>query len=116
MPADFRMVAISLTKKANEFALQVDDAGNPVLQDLRRTPEFRALFPLSTNIYHPDEASADMFAMMVIWDSFLPPKAVPPEGRRGVEQHLTSLRQWFSENCANELGRQSDGPKPASDA
>jgi hypothetical protein len=116
MPADFRMVAISLTKRENRFALQVDGAGNPVLQDLRLAPEFRALFPLSTNIYHPDEASADMFGMIVIWDSFLPANAVPTEKRRGVEKHLTSLRQWFSENCANQLGCQVDGPKPASDA
>jgi hypothetical protein len=100
MPHNFRMRAISVTKESNKFAVQMGDDDKPAFQDLRMTPEFRELFPLSSNIYHPDEASADMFGMLIITDNFIPAEIFPIERKHEMEKHLAPLRSWFTKYCA----------------
>jgi len=95
MPGDFRMLAISLRKTKKGFAVQLAKDGKPVSKHMQSVPQFRALFPLSSNIYHPDEASGDMFGKMVIFDSFVPQSALQPAQITEVNKHLAPLRKWF---------------------
>jgi hypothetical protein len=104
MPADFRMVAISLEKTAEGFAVQVSDKGKPVSRDLMRVPEFRVLFPMSTNIYHPGEASADMFGKIVVFDNFVPKTGWTPARVRAIDKHLAPLGKWFAANMKEPVG------------
>jgi hypothetical protein len=92
MPDDFHMLAISVVQQREGFAVELENNGRPVYRDLNQSPEFRVLFPMSTNIYHPHEASADMFAKIVIFDHFL------PEIIDKKNQQLAPLRNWFKKN------------------
>lgn len=98
MPADFRMIAVSVNKQDNGFVVQAADNGKPELQPLMRVPEFRKLFPLSSNIYHPNEASADMFGKMIVFDNFIPAAALAPAVKNKIDTLLTPSRQWFKKN------------------
>jgi len=95
MPDDFRQIAVSLRKDGDGFVIVRDEEGVPVHEYLMFVPEFRALFPYSENIYHPDEASADEFAKLVMWDHFVPTIQVPEEERERAERHFDVLREWF---------------------
>jgi hypothetical protein len=98
MPGDFRMLAISLQKSEAGFSVELADDERPAAQDLKSVPQFRELFPLSSNIYHPNEASADMFAKVVIFDSYMPQANPLSAQMSDVDKHLAPLRKWFKEN------------------
>ncbi len=100
MPKDFRMLAISLEKTGETFQVQVDKEQKPVSSNLLLTPEFHAIFPMSTNIYHPDEASADMFAKLVMIDHFMPKEMLVQIQDEKAKECLVPLRKWFYENLA----------------
>ena len=112
MPADFRMLAISLEKTDEGFRVQTDNNGKPVCTDLLCAPEFRDVFPLTGSLYHPDEASADMFAKLLIFDHFLVKAHVAPEDKQKVEKHLAPLRKWFQENLRIRSNAAADVGKP----
>lgn len=97
-------MAISLEKTAEGFAVQVSDKGKPVSRDLMRVPEFRVLFPMSTNIYHPGEASADMFGKIVVFDNFVPKTGWTPARVRAIDKHLAPLGKWFAANMKEPVG------------
>lgn len=105
MPADFAMLAILVAKKDKGFAVETDGDGKPIFSDLEDTPEFSELFPLSQNTYHPHEASADMFAKMLIFDSFIPQDAIPPDARSEVDKELAPLREWFKKNAGKPVSK-----------
>lgn len=68
MPWDFRFVGILLEKTDDGYALRLDDDGVPEHVPLLSIPEYRALFPGLSNVYHPNEALASMFPRMVLRD------------------------------------------------
>lgn len=102
MPGDFQMIAITLRKTEEGFAVQLTEDGKPVSTNLLSVLQFKELFPLSLNIYHPDEASADMFAQLVIFDSFVPPTLLQPAQMSKINKHLAPLRKWFKENLKSK--------------
>ena len=95
MPGDFTMLSILLNKTGEGYAVQVDTNGLPVFTDLRTTPEFTAVFPASDNIYHPDEAAADVFAKLVMAESFKPSGDVIPAR---MEKQFAPCRKWFRDH------------------
>jgi hypothetical protein len=98
MPRDFRMVAIELDKTEKGFRVRVDEDGKPVFRNLLRVPEYRKAFAPSRNIYHPHEASADMFAMIVLSDASIL-EGGPPDSRRDTaKETLEAERKWFRRN------------------
>ncbi len=99
MPDDFRMLAISLRKTTQGFAVEVAADGKPAAQDLLLVPEVRALFPLTSSSYHPNEASADLFGKLVVFDAFMAKASMPPANKQAIDKHLGPLRKWFQENC-----------------
>ena len=105
MPDDFRMLAISLEKDGTGFRVLVDQKGKPVSVELLLVPEFNAVFPMSNNIYHPNEAAADIFAKLVIFDNFIAKADMPAAQRRQVETSLGPIRAWFKANLGNRSKR-----------
>lgn len=95
---DFRKIAVEVRKDATGFVVITGLSGTPVRRQLEKSAEFRTLLPLSTNIYHPNEASADLFAKLVLTDAFMPAAALTPEVRERIEKSFGPLRTWFAEN------------------
>lgn len=98
MPDDFRMLGISLDQTAKGFRVLTAKNGVPVATDLKRIPEYRALFPTTTSVYHPEEASAAVFAQIVIWDEFVPKIKTSPAATERSEKAFGALRKWMNAN------------------
>jgi hypothetical protein len=109
MPGDFRMIAVSVEKKGKGFAVQTADNGTPLYRPLLRVPEFRRLFPMSSNIYHPAEAAADIFAKIIVFDNFIPATALPPAAISKIDQALAPSRWWFKKNLKKNPVESRDG-------
>ena len=56
---------------ATEFRVEQTPDGRPKYSELLSVRAYRKVFPRSTNIYHPHEAAADLFAKLVLFDSYL---------------------------------------------
>ena len=98
MPHDFRMIAVELVKSDKGFRTKVGKDGKPVFRNLLQVPEYCKVFPLTSNIYHPHEACASLFAMIVMFDAFIPKDNLPEARREKMDRLLTPLRKWFTEN------------------
>ncbi len=98
MPQDFQKIAISLDKKSDEYTVKLRDNNKPLFKDLDSLPELKAIFPLSKNIYHPDEAAADMLGKLVIFDSFIPMEQLPTERRAVLNSYFCEFRKWCNGN------------------
>lgn len=98
MPEDFRMLAITLEKAGKGFRVAVDPAGKPISSDLLLVPQFNDTFPMSNNIYHPNEAAADIFANLVIFDNFIARPDMPAAQKKQIDTHLGPIRVWFKAN------------------
>ena len=70
MPADFRMLAVTVTVPQNASGYRVASTGDGRSQteELVRVAELTAAFPLTRNLYHPNEVAADLFAQLVLYD------------------------------------------------
>lgn len=99
MPADFVMAAIPLTRDGERFAVAVPAAdGRPAYTNLLHERAYAARFAGSTNIYHPNEAAADLFANLVVIDRLFDRAQMPAERLARLEQALAPLRAWFTAN------------------
>ena len=97
MQSDFTMLAFHLTPVADGFRVQQSADGRPKYSELLSVRAYREVFPQSTNIYHPHEASADLFAKLVLFDSYLSARMDEPQ-RAEKERSFGPLRQWFRKN------------------
>ena len=98
MPDDFRMIAVELDTTPDGFRVKPDQDGRPAFRSLLRVREYTKRFSLTRNIYHPREASADVFARLVLFDSLIGQAEVRHPIRRKNEKALAPLRRWFREN------------------
>ena len=80
MQSDFSMLAIHVTRQGDEFRVEQSLDGRPKYSELMSVRAYREVFPQSTNIYHPHEASADLFAKLVVFDSYSSARWTPPSG------------------------------------
>jgi hypothetical protein len=94
----FRQIAITCEKTATGFAVKRGAGGTPEYRNLLEVPEYKNLFPYSTNIYHPHEASADMFAQLVLFDCYTNKAFFSKESLESIEKSLAPLRDWFKKN------------------
>jgi hypothetical protein len=102
MPRDFRMLGIHLAKTDTGFRVEEKNDGRPIAEDLMKIGPYRGVFPLTTNIYHPHEASAALFATLVIVDHFVPKGLMDDTLRARMEKSLAPLRTWFRANLKAE--------------
>ena len=54
----------------------------------------------STNIYHPHEVAADLFAKLVLYDTYRS-KWLNDSQRAAQEKTFGPLREWFRKNLGN---------------
>jgi hypothetical protein len=97
MPADMSMLAFYVTRAGDGFRVQQAADGRPKYSELLSVRAYREVFPQSTNIYHPHEASADLFAKLVVFDSYSSAR-MDAAGRAAKEKSFAPLREWFRKN------------------
>lgn len=105
--ADMQMVAVALEPAGDvsgAFRPKVAPNGNPMTDGLRNFPQFTAKFAPSPNVYHPNEAAADLFAHIAVVEDILPDKA-PPEAKAALERGKNAFkptRDWFEKILASQ--------------
>jgi hypothetical protein len=101
--ADMQMVAIDLEAMGdNSFKAKVGAGGKPVMKELMSVAEYVSVFRPSRNIYHPNEAAADLFAKIVVINKVVPGN-LPPERQAGLQKmsdELKPLDDWFKKILA----------------
>jgi hypothetical protein len=97
MQADLTMLAFSVTRNGDEFRVQQSADGHPQYTQLLSVRAYREVFPQSANIYHPHEAAADLFAKLVVFDSYLSARMDAAQ-RAEREKSFAALRDWFRKN------------------
>ncbi len=97
MESDFSMLAFYVTRAGDGFRVQQSADGRPNYSELMSVRAYREVFPQSTNIYHPHEASADLFAKLVLFDSYSSARMDDAE-RAEKERSFGPLRAWFRKN------------------
>ena len=75
--------------------------GRPEYSELMSVRAYREVLPQSTNICHPHEASADLFAQLVVFDSGSSARMSETQ-RAGKEKSFGPLRDWFRKNLAKK--------------
>lgn len=96
--ADMQMVAIELEPAGeNSFEAKIGPDGKPVMQDLLAVPDYVSVFKPSRNIYHPNEAAADLFAKVVILSRILPGNLTAKDEAALKEpmREIAPLKEWF---------------------
>ena len=98
MPADFRLLAVTVTAAPNAPGYRVvpDDHGNSPTQELLRITELTAAFPLTQNLYHPNEVAADLFAQLVLYDGVARAQ-IRERQREPLDREYGRLRAAFHE-------------------
>jgi hypothetical protein len=91
---DFSTYAFHVTRDGDDFEVRQAADGRPKYSELLAVRAYREVFPLSTNIYHPHEAAADLFAQLVLFDSHLAPR-MERAPREEKEKTFGPLRRWF---------------------
>lgn len=108
MPQDFKQVAVEL-KRGDDGTWRpvTNEQGETVVLPLARVREYMAHYGGSQNVYHPNESFADLFAIAVLHDRFIPPDAIDEQQRAAINKTLDPVR---------ELMRQAFGKvKPQAD-
>jgi hypothetical protein len=83
------------------FKLKLDASGEPVHQSLPDVDAYVHAVRTRQNLYHPNEAAADMMARLVIADGF--GKAAAQD-----DQQMAPVRDWARATFGSK-----DGPKPS---
>ena len=97
MQAEFSMLAFYVTPDGDGFRVQQSADGRPKYSELLSVRAYREVFPQSTNIYHPHEAAADLFAKLVLFDSYSSARMDAAQ-RAEKEKSFGPLRDWFRKN------------------
>ena len=96
------MLAFYVTPTADGFRVQQSADGRPKYSELLSVRAYREIFPQSTNIYHPHEAAADLFAKLVVFDSYLSARMNDAQ-RAEKEKSFGPLREWFRKNLGKTI-------------
>ena len=98
MPQDFRMIGVELNKDDGIFKPKMTEDAKPVYHNLMDVPEYRNIFPQTSNIYHPNEASASLFTLIVLLDSMPEEQRIAQQERMKIGPNFELVRKWFAEN------------------
>jgi len=104
LPNDFRMIAVELVKSDGRFRPKDFKDGKPIFRNLLEVGQYRKVFPLTGNVYHPNEACASLFAHVVMFDFFTPKDKLAEARREKIASELAPLRKWFIENLSKKRG------------
>ena len=114
IPRDIRQIAVELEQTAQGFRPKVGQDGRCAFRGLSSVTEYRKALPLKSSNYHPHEASAALFAAIVVLDAFFPEEEVRPGTKRSAaEKVLAPMRTWFRQNLKEgPAGRVETEPRP----
>jgi len=98
MPQDFQMVALQVRKNGSNYNLVVDAEGRPEQTPLMRVGSYVGVFRISGNIYHPNEASADMITQLVQYTLLSDLSRAPEKDRVIIENALAPVKSWADAN------------------
>jgi hypothetical protein len=95
-------VAVEVEETAGgRFRVKTDEAGMPIIRSLRAVNAYMGTFFPSQYVFHPNEASADLFARIVAYDALGAKEEVPEDHRQRLEMGFAPIREWFTD----KLGR-----------
>ena len=97
MQSDASMLAVYVTPSGDGFRVQQSADGRPKYSELLSVRDYREVFLQSTNIYHPHEASADLFAKLVVFDRYSSVRMNAAQ-QATMEKSFGPLREWFKKN------------------
>lgn len=92
--SDFTMLAFDVVPDGDGYRVEQSSDGRPKYSDLLSVREYRRVFGPSTNIYHPHEAAADLFAKLVLFDTYRS-NWLDASRRAAQEKTFGPLREWF---------------------
>jgi hypothetical protein len=101
MRTDFSRLAFYVTRKDDQFRVEMASDQRPKYSELMSVRAYCKVFPQSTNIYHPHEAAADLFAKLVLFDAYRSARMDAAQ-RAEAEKSFGPLRDWFQKNFAAE--------------
>ena len=99
MRADFSTLAFYVVPDGDGYRVECGDGGRPKYSDLLSVRDYCRVFSPSTNIYHPHEAAADLFAKLVLFDAHGSRRSSPAR-QAAEEKTFAPLREWFKKNFA----------------
>jgi len=94
MPQDFRMVALDVRKNGNGYALVTGVDGRPASRPLLDVAKYVGVFAISDNIYHPNEAAADLLTQLVQYEYMADKSKIPPADRKALDKALAPVKRW----------------------
>ncbi len=94
-PSDMRPVAVSVEPAGDGFRVVNDQDGKPVMKELAAVKEYADALKPSTYTIHPNEASADIFCGLLVFDYFIPHSRLPADYVAQAEADLSGYRAYF---------------------
>ena len=94
MQNDFSMLAFYVVPDGEGYRAELDGDGRPKYSDLLSVRDFCRVLSPSTNIYHPHEAAADLFAKLVLFDAYRSQRLGASQ-RAKEEKTFGPLRVYF---------------------
>ena len=76
------------------FRVELDGEGRPKQSELLSVRDYCRVLSPSTNIYHPHEAAADLFAQLIMFDMYRT-KWLSASQRAADEKTFGPLREYF---------------------
>ncbi len=95
MPQDFQMIAVPVKETDQGFRLLSSKLDFSSVTNLSSLDAYVRQFPGTTDIYHPNEASADLFAKIVIFDAWNEKQNISAQDRQIWDRDHSPVRMWF---------------------
>lgn len=94
-PRDMWPVAVGVEPAGDGFRVITGQDGKPVVEDLASVKEYADALKPSTYTIHPNEASADIFCGLLVFDYFIPHSRLPAAYVAETEKGMAGYRTYF---------------------
>lgn len=101
MPQHFVLLAVELEEGEEGYRVRTDPDGRPHVSPLLAETEYRYRFGGSTHIYHPHEASADLFATLVATEIQIQQHELSQEVLNRLPPSLRAFRAWVQKRLGS---------------
>ena len=98
---DIGIIGVDVRQDGEVFRVKTTDRGRPIFRNLAEERAYIEMLGSADNAYHPNEAAAEAFAAIVMFDNFTPQQTLrDPEVQRELKA-LEPARKWFAEHLAS---------------
>lgn len=98
-------VAVTVEPAGDGFHAVTNTDGKPVVEDLSGVKEYADALAPSTYTINPNEASADVFCGLLVFDEFIPHERLPTDYVARAEKELSGYRTYFRTQLKEPAGR-----------